>query len=101
VTFDPKLFYHAGGIRSGISATALASLPVLVLTGCLAHEAHSRKKHTSRGFNRRRPASIRSSVHALRAPDIGLACNALAPPTERLAAGYMPAANKFYLVPVS
>jgi hypothetical protein len=63
---------------------------------------------------------MRSSVHALRArlprresramcwlpslgggPDIGLAFNALAPPTERLAAGYVPAANKIYLIPVS
>jgi hypothetical protein len=33
------------------------------------------------------------------APDIGLAFNALAPPTERLAAGYVPAANKICLIP--
>jgi hypothetical protein len=32
------------------------------------------------------------------APDIGLAFNALAPPTERWAAGYVPTANKVYLV---
>jgi hypothetical protein len=61
---------------------------------------------------------MRSSVHALRArlprresraicwlpslggaPDIGLAFNSLAPPTERLVAGHVPAANKIYLFP--
>ena len=31
---------------------------------------------------------------------IGLAFNALAPPTERLAASYVPAANKIYLIPI-
>jgi hypothetical protein len=35
------------------------------------------------------------------APDIGLAFNALAPPTERLAADYVPAASKIYLIRVS
>ena len=35
------------------------------------------------------------------APDVGLAFNVLAPPTEELAAGYVPAANKIYLIPVS
>ena len=35
------------------------------------------------------------------APNIGLAFNVLAPPTEELAAGYVPAANKIYLIPVS
>jgi hypothetical protein len=34
-------------------------------------------------------------------PDIGLAFNALAPPTEQLAVGYVPAANKIYLIPIS
>ena len=66
----------------------------------LAHEAHSRKKHTS-------AASIDAVQlrYALQstpyAPDIGLAFNALAPPTERLAAGYVPVANKIYLIPAS
>jgi hypothetical protein len=32
---------------------------------------------------------------------IGLAFNALAAPRERLAAGYVPAANGIYLIPVS
>jgi hypothetical protein len=51
----------------------------------LAHEAHSRKKHSSAAAID--AVQLRYALQSTPyAPDIGLAFNALAPPTERLPA---------------